>query len=331
MIACTYEDRASDFVGLKILTLSLKKYCPDVPLHIFCPNPSDELINWLGGQPSATLRNLRLVGRGWNVKPEILGLLLAEGFEEVVWLDSDIVITKDWRPLVCNWPPATLVATQNHPWESLSTPRKKTLAWNLPLGRVPRSNVNSAVTRVTSSHKELMASWATLLANNLYLEAQKTWPRPDHLVGDQDVLTALLGSAGWEQIEVHLIKQGRDIAHCFLADGYTAGDRLKNAFFGGPAFVHAQGPKPWRSDLTPLLKRILDVSSFSLAAAKYGPALGEDYSWMQARTVRGNLLRRLFRGDPHLTGFAMAFRNQFKRVGLRTLGRAIMLKLGVSL
>jgi lipopolysaccharide biosynthesis glycosyltransferase len=53
---------------------------------------------------------------GWNVKPQALLQLLSEGHREVVWIDSDIVATKDVRPAFAQLDSGVLVATEEALW-----------------------------------------------------------------------------------------------------------------------------------------------------------------------------------------------------------------------
>src|SRR5450432_3853927 len=111
MIICTYEDRPSDLVGVQLLVSSLPRHVPGVPVHVACPAPGAELASWLRASPGVTLDEThddRL--RGWNVKAGLLTRLLDAGHEEVLWIDSDVIVAGDFRSLI---PDATsLVVTE---------------------------------------------------------------------------------------------------------------------------------------------------------------------------------------------------------------------------
>src|SRR4051794_40776203 len=118
MLVCTYEDRPAALVGLKLLLLSLRRHCPDLSAVVCAPPMDQAARSWC-----ARFKNVQLdddaCGRssGWNVKPSILLSLLEKGHDEVVWLDSDIVLTADFRPLLYGSDPQTLVVSQAQYWD----------------------------------------------------------------------------------------------------------------------------------------------------------------------------------------------------------------------
>src|SRR5262249_26073640 len=110
--------------------------------------------------------------------------------------------------------------------------------------------LNTAVIRVTTEHYSLLQKWAELLGSEQYqrwqhVEWTETAMPPVHLVGDQDVLTALLASVEYSQVPVRMLNRGKAIIQYFTLKGYTTAERIRNLFTGVPAFVHSQGPKPW--------------------------------------------------------------------------------------
>ena len=99
MIVCVHEDRAEYLVGLKLTVLSLVRYCPDLPVLISCPCPPDSFRHWVGTLPNVQLlTDPNLARLSWNVKPTILLHCLNEGHRNVIWIDADILINRDFRP-----------------------------------------------------------------------------------------------------------------------------------------------------------------------------------------------------------------------------------------
>ena len=144
MIICTFDDRVTDIIGLKLLVCSLSRYCPQAVVRLFCPVADDEFREWLRDYPQVTLDvDPQMKGMGWNVKPMLLQRLLDEGHDAVLWMDSDIVVTSDFRRLLP--PDDKLVVTQEAALGPYAV-RQRTLGWNLSLGRT-LLGVNTCVIR----------------------------------------------------------------------------------------------------------------------------------------------------------------------------------------
>jgi hypothetical protein len=101
---------------------------------------------------------------------------------------------------------------------------------------------------VSEHHLWLLKAWEGLLSRADYREAQRqhATERPVHLLGDQDALTALLGSAECADVPLHLLRRGRDIAQCAGPSGFTPVERIGSLCWGLPPFLHAVGVKPWQ-------------------------------------------------------------------------------------
>ena len=95
-IICIHEDRPDCLTGVKVALLSLRRECPALPVAVSCPQASASFVKWLQGVP-----DVQLVSRtedsasGWNAKPSVLLHLLSEGYNEVIWLDSDVVVHRN--------------------------------------------------------------------------------------------------------------------------------------------------------------------------------------------------------------------------------------------
>jgi hypothetical protein len=174
-------------------------------------------------------------------------------------------------------------------------------AWGLPTGRRLKNTTNTAVVRMTGRHFRLLQEWDRLLGRQEYAAAQSMpWhKRPIHLQGDQEVLCALLESGDFSDTPIRFIRRGKDIAHCFQHQGYPIHQILGNLFTGNrPYFVHGQGAKPWRDDNT--FRSFLDVSPYTLCAAKYAEELDENISWLAPQSAESRKWRRAFRDNPWL-------------------------------
>jgi lipopolysaccharide biosynthesis glycosyltransferase len=310
----TYEDREFDTIGLKLLLLSLYKHAPHLKVEVIFPSAPTSLVEWLSALPNTSLHsgaNLKRVG--YNVKPSVLSDALADGASEVIWIDTDIIVTRGFQSLFELLSPQHLAVTEEWFGAPFQGGSYRSRAWGFTVGRQMKSTTNSSVVRATSHHKDLLLAWDKLLEDESYTNAQQnSWDnRPIHLQGDQEVLCALLESTKFAHIPIYYLKRGRDIAHCFQHQGYAAHQMLANIVAGNrPYFVHGQGAKPWRTDDT--FRYFLDVSTYTLCAAEYQTALNENTDWLIPKTRPAKIMRRIFRDDPWLTGLPLALYQEAK-------------------
>src|SRR5215469_14437682 len=95
MLVCLYEDRPRQVSGLKLLILSLGRYCPSWPVRVRFPGISDDLKTWLVSYPNVVVLDEPLpISRSYNVKPTVLldGLSVSE---QCLWLDTDVLVNGD--------------------------------------------------------------------------------------------------------------------------------------------------------------------------------------------------------------------------------------------
>lgn len=315
MIVCTFEDREESLVGLKLLALSLARHCPGVELHACVPAATPAFLHWAAEQPA-----LRLIPRqshwagGWNIKPTLLADRLDAGYREVVWLDADIVLTRDFRQ---HWPAHdSCVVVEEWAQEPNDRSSVRTRAFGLEVGREFPRAINSAVVRVTPAHRALIARWATLLARPEYLRDQSrpTSERPVHHTGDQDALAALLGSRDFDDVPVRLMRSPHDIAHahvCVYAS-YPISHRLTHLYSGLPPLIHALGlPKPWSAAFQS--RRAVGLSPYCAVAAPYAQDLGEPAEWLRPRTLWGRASHALALGSPCLRDLPTALAGELRR------------------
>jgi hypothetical protein len=327
---CTYEDRKHCFIGVKLLVLSLARYCPNAELAFWCPELSDVQAAWLARQPNVQVRVEPALGvSGWDIKPTLLRRTIDEGGKEAIWIDSDIVVTGDILPMLSELDPDIFLATEEmrHAPEPQGS-RMRTTALGLELGRELGVTVNSCVLRATGRHVALLEDWTARLSSHEYREAQRRpfhW-RPIHLRSDQDVLTGLLGSREYAVTRLRLLRSGSDIASCMDNIGYPTLDRVKNLFRGLPIFVHAQGRKPWE-DPQPLSA---ELSPYSHVARSYWHLVDEPMAWTVPRSRVARVLDRMSLGDPNLRGlpFAMIREAQWLLWGRRGYHRGLAKRLG---
>lgn len=326
MIVCVHEDRAEHLVGLKLTVLSLTHHARDLPVIISCPHPPDAFRDWVATLPNAQLiSDPNLCGLSWNIKPKILLRCLDEGHRDVIWLDTDILINRDFRPRLAHLNDETVVVTQESYWGQHQGGTYRTVAWGLKPGRTLPATANTAITRVTSRHIELLKAWETMLNHPAYIQAisRPYYERPMHMLSDMEVFTALICSTEFSHIPVEMLVRGTDIAQCFGLAGYTPVERLQSLTQGLPIFIHSQGGKPWERTPSPgaiwsseerFLKRLrryydyvhLELSPYTSLAREYQNQLGEEANWMEIHSTPARLFATLSAGHPTLQGFPLA-------------------------
>src|ERR1035441_5222978 len=135
---CLAEDREVCEPCLKLLLLSLNVHCPGIAINLFYPPAKDGFLAWIKKCPQVRLQTARLKnGYGWNVKPQAIMHLIDAGFDEVIWIDSDILVTRDILRIFSGLKSGTFVATEH----TLSEERDdgnalRARLWGLPVGRV---------------------------------------------------------------------------------------------------------------------------------------------------------------------------------------------------
>ena len=212
MVVCIAEDRTSCEPALRVLLSSLNAFSPGVPVWLLLDQPTPGFLTWLERFPDVSVRPFPAADKGWNVKPAVLLAALEAGYAEALWVDSDIVFTSDFRRALEASPPDALVGTEEALW---GTPHdgdaERARGWGFEVARVLPSTINTCFLRVGAHHRPILECWRDLLRAPAYLAAQATplMSRPTHLVGDQDVLTALLCSRAFSHLEVFQISQGQ--------------------------------------------------------------------------------------------------------------------------
>ena len=318
-LVVTYEDRTSALPGVELLARSLARHAPTMRLRVYSPLPEvAALAEQIPGMEAVHTDALK--GRGWNVKPTVLGWAL-DDVEAALWLDTDIVIAGDLAALAAGWPDEALVVGQEFRGNKERGGSLRAEGWGLPVGRLLPYHVNSGSVRALRKHRALLGEWSRLLADPAYVAIQKTHDRPIHALGDQDVLWALLVSETFSDLSVHYIKPGSEmILHCG-GNGYHVVERLGHVFGAKVAFVHMLGGyKPWSFTDVPdrvtaadryLHMACFELSPFHAASRPYAAALGNP-PWLERRTGLARTLNALALGNVALRGLPLAMMAWFK-------------------
>lgn len=310
-----YEDRQSAVPGVELLVRSLALHSPSLRIAVYSPLEemaalADEIarLEWVPTHD--------LVGKGWNAKPTILMRGL-ESSEQVLWLDSDVIMIGDITPLLARYPLGSLVVGQEFRDRALLRSRIRAEGFGFALARDIPYAVNSGSILADRSHCSLLEEWAALLHRPDYMAAQAlpVEQRPPAFVGDQDALWALLVSARFIDVSVDYFRVGRDmILHCG-ANGYHVMNRIGHMFSCTAVFVHMLGRyKPWsfakgisaRQDRNAYINQIcFELSPYFEAAQPFRSHLGEP-GWLKRRTMPARIMHRLFFGHRALQGLMPA-------------------------
>jgi hypothetical protein len=325
-VICIAEDRLSEMIAVKLLVLSLVKHCPDAKIILTFPPATADFQKWITKFEQVDLRTKPFSGAyGWNVKPHSLLSLFEEGFSELFWIDSDIILTRDFRCNLGRLSPSTIILCEDlfceesssrlldfppfHPWDH----GRRAKNWGFEIGRTFPLVLNTCFIRVTKEHIPLLNRWKELLESDIYRQNQKKPfdQKEGHLYSDQDVLTALLTSREFSDIPIKLFHRGQDIIQYYGPLGYPIRERLSHLFKGLPPFIHSPGTKPWRS-LKDLIwatrlqlwyhSLLLELSPYNYIARQYKNEVDEPTPWLDRYSKFGIFLRILGIGNPSLTG-----------------------------
>jgi hypothetical protein len=304
---CIADDRTSSEMGIRLLLLSLRKYIPNVSVELFFPCAQAPFEVWLQGHPQVRLhkRNASKAG-SWNIKPEAMLWMLDQGYERAVWIDSDIIITSEFLFKLTDLDRQKFVITEEAlgPKDRDDRLSLRARKWGFEVGREFGHVLNTCVLSVTDAHISLLKHWNELMNVDAYRLAQtEIWhERPIELLGDQDVLTALLASVLHADVDLVILKRGKQIVQFYELSGYTLFERIGNILYGGPDFIHCPGRKPWLlfeeiSTMTAARDRIVvsyhDVSPYKLASLPYRQEIGLNTDWMSDWYYTGKLQRAL--------------------------------------
>jgi len=311
---CIAEDRPHMEPALRLLLRSLSLTCPGSHIHLFVSSPSEPFLVFATRLDlKLRLHPLPVVERGYNVKPFAFLHLMDLGCRSVVWIDSDIICTPSLQSLISTLSDGVVFIAEEMLGDHHHDGGKRTRAWGLECVRPFPFALNTGVLKVDISHRRLIEKWAQLLDSDVYQSAQKVdWhERPVHLLGDQDVLTALLGSRDFSDLPVRFLRRGTDIIQFSGPYGYTLAERLLHLTKGLPPFIHSLGHKPWLGAQGPatlfgtFVHRYQNCSPYTLAALKHVDCLVRK-DWLQSDNRFDRFIRSLGFGSIPLTGIPFA-------------------------
>jgi hypothetical protein len=317
MVVCLYEDRAYQVPGVKILILSLNRYCSRWSIRLRFPGISDEFRKWVRQFEQVTLIEERLTRSGsYDVKPTVLLDGLNSGASECLWLDTDVIVNGPLDFIAQNSPETIIVAQD--PWEYADGSSHRCKSWGLVAGRSLPGPLNSAVVRVSDRHASLLGAWYSLLSIDTYL-AEKEVPlqeRNHHLLSDQDGLSALLASEEFASFPLCRLRHATEILQHHGAGAYGLIQRWETLKGGLPPLVHAMGSvKPWNMTDRPSLmgqprdyyeRNYLELSPYVHLARQYRAELDAETDWLDIRTSTGRLGTMLGFNQPAFKGAAQA-------------------------
>lgn len=314
---CLFEDRAAEEVGLRLALSSIRHCCPLARVFVYRPDPGEDFARWLREFPNVTLVSERPArASSWNCKPHVLLPLLEQGHREVIWLDSDILLSRDPSYLFEGWSDDELGVVQEQISSARQGTEERTRGWGLAVGRTWPVTLNTCVLRVTRAHVPLLQRWQVMLEDERYLHWQ-TRPlseRPLCFMSDQDVLNGLMGSAEFSTMPVRFLRRGRDVIHSGGALAYSLKERLAGMSGPIPPIIHGQGAKPWimfvhTAELTGRFwayRRLLqEVSPYMALSRRYRDQLGMPCPWMDWHSSLGRLVRCLGLGHFALRGLPL--------------------------
>lgn len=313
ILVCLYEDRPYQIPGLKILLISLNRYCPKWPIRLRFPAVPDSFRAWLNRFPQISLNEDKLPLWGsYNVKPSVLMDGLASGAKACLWLDTDVLVNGHLNFIAAS-SPETIVVTQD-PWEYEDGSTHRSETWGLAAGRPLPGPLNSSVIYITRQHESLLRFWHRILTAESYLreQAKPVDSRNPHMLGDQDGLSALLASEEFAQIPVLRLRHATQVLQHHGAGAYGLQQRWSNLVLGMPPLIHAMGTiKPWRMPKQPrplqtprdyYERTYLELSPYVHFSRKYMTMLDEDTDWLRVRTLSGRIGTIIGLNHPALKG-----------------------------
>lgn len=309
--------RPAQTPGLKLVILSLARHHPTWTVRATLPGANDELRAWIALHPQVRLDNCSLKGAGsYNVKPHALLRALRAGAPECVWLDTDVIVHGKLNGLLGE-PPDTVVVTQD-PWEYSGGSSDRARTWGFATGRPMPGPINSALVRVTNEHVDLLEAWRALTERQEYRDSQAKpiHERNGHMLGDQDLLSALLASQDFSHLPVRRLRHGSEILQHHGAGAYGPSQRWKVLTRGLPPLLHAMGtvkpwrmldrPSPWRNARDYYERVYLELSPYVQVARRYRALLHETASWLDVQTLPGLISMGITLGNPALQGAVQA-------------------------
>lgn len=315
-IVC-YEDRANHETGVKLLLLSLREYHPTIDIHAFMPNVTPSFLEWVERHDVTIHTHCPFPQNGFNIKPSLLTWGLNQGYQRVIFLDSDIVLARKLPEYVFNAPINLLIVAESSPLYDVHT-RARTDCWQFKLGRTFLNDPTGCFISISDHQRPLLSDWVALLSEKRYIDEQKKplSKRNIALRGDDELLVALLGSFKYRNQPIKLLSSTRVIAQCGTPGSYTVYARLRAMLLKKPALVHAIGQKPWLCNQSQDNKSF--TSPYSVTARKYHNEMDEPTDWMvKPSSLTLSKWTQFFYNSSSMASLPAAFRDECSRIGLR--------------
>ena len=331
---CIAEDRVSERHALMLLILSLRRYAPpsyDILLHY--PVADLEFESWVSQFDGVRLLKQELKRPfSWNIKPTAILHALSMGYNRVIWIDSDVIVCKDISDLFGALPIHTLVVSEEPRMMANWGGYGRTREWGFEVGNPVIATVNTGIMSFSSDHLELLHEWRSCLGSDRYIRAQSESfeRRAYYLQGDQDVLTALIGSKKFAGIEIMYLRSGRDVIQSVAPASNPLFFRFKHVMSGWPYFIHSMRRKPWRISRTPRVWKLqcyydalhCEISPYTSAARQLARNHFLSWPWLTRTTAIGLLLKASGLFLPPLYGIPLSALDSYARfLKKRALGR----------
>jgi hypothetical protein len=138
------------------------------------------------------------------------------------------------------------------------------------------------------------------------------------MIGDQDVLNALIGAKEFEWVMVRFLLEGKEVIHSGGALAYSTYQRLSGLGQPVPPFIHSQAGKPWiifskeylarHGAWVTFYRRLLqETSPYIAEARRLRQELGDPAPWLDVHSIPGVILRAAGFGHFALRGLPLTF------------------------
>lgn len=340
MIFVLAEDRFDHEPAVEVAVRSLLLFEPTAIVYFYSSGLSDTFLSRLSELGNIELRRYpNDMLDGWSAKPSVLIDSLKSTLDEVVWIDSDIVLNRSLSAELDKFTSGALVVSEEALAGQFRDDRGafRAKAWGFDVGRELPYVANTCVMRCNRSHIPLLEAWRNAMKNRSYVDAQSIpfHERPPHLGGDQDVLTALLSSTDFDHINVCYLLRGRHIIQYYGPYGFNTLERVSASLLGMPTIIHSQAFKPWlnkpiqkgaRNDRY-LFRLLMDTSPYNSPALAVLKAGGAKAEWLRSRTLLGKFLKVCGLNFAPLTGLPLAVLGDVI-FSFKWLRRSILVRLG---
>ncbi len=173
---CTFENRKSAFIAVKLLVLSMERYCRDFSLFLAVTEDEPELQGWLKRHaPHVVLIKIDPSIKGTSlkyVKAVLILELFNRGITDVTWLDTDLLVLRDLEPLLAPLSEDTVLVSEEETGYPFEFNRTLLKHYGLQPVRALENHVKSCVIRVTLRHKELIFRYLSCLLVPMFVDQQ---------------------------------------------------------------------------------------------------------------------------------------------------------------